>query len=101
MPLLIRLVASLRDDLDRRSAAGRTLSDAEAVVADLVRQLSDYRYDFGGRTYRIGVNIGLRQFCPHECTGLDALRRADPLPRRRTAGAQCQSGVCFQIHPTC
>ena len=70
-------VASLRDDSIGVLLAGRTLSDAEAVVADLVRQLSDYRYEFGGRTYRIGVNIGYVSFVPHECTGLDALRRAD------------------------
>lgn len=70
-------VASLRDDSIGVLLAGRTLYDAEAVVADLVRQLSDYRYEFGGRTYRIGVNIGYVSFVPHECTGLDALRRAD------------------------
>ena len=70
-------VASLRDDSIGVLLAGKSLSDTEPVIAALVEQLRDYRYEFGGRVYSIGVNAGYVGFVPHECTGLDALRRAD------------------------
>jgi diguanylate cyclase (GGDEF)-like protein len=64
------------------------LDSAAHIAQDLLKTVSDFRFVWHNKTFRIGVSIGLVTFCDHELSFSDILRAADTSMYRAKEGGR-------------